>query len=71
MVLQLDIVGQNYISPESIKQPVTVTEVEQAAFDTHGEWLATFEHWDDGLMTPEYRLKFWCYNKKLQKYVRA
>ena len=67
--LQLDIVGQNYVSPDNLKKPVAVTEVEKAAFDLRGDWLATFERWDDGQMTPEYRIKFWFYNKKHQKWV--
>ena len=67
--MQLDIVGQNYVSPDNLKKPVAVTEVEQAAFDLRGDWLATFERWDDGQMTPEYRIKFWFYNKKQQKWV--
>ena len=67
--VQLDIVGQNYVSPDNLKKPVAVTEVEQAAFDLRGDWLATFERWDDGQMTPEYRIKFWFYNKKQQKWV--
>ena len=61
--------GQNYVSPDNLKKPVAVTEVEQAAFDLRGDWLATFERWDDGQMTPEYRIKFWFYNKKHQKWV--
>lgn len=68
-VLQLDIVGQNYISPDKLEIQVPVTEVEQAAFDDKGSWLLTFERWDDGVMTPEYRLKFWFYNREKQKYL--
>ncbi|KAK7110343.1 WD repeat-containing protein 75-like [Littorina saxatilis] len=67
-LFNLDIVGQNYVSPDNLKKPLVVTEVEQAAFDRSGNWLATFEHWDDGQMTPEYRIKFWSYNRKQQNY---
>ncbi|KAL8561957.1 hypothetical protein ACOMHN_001283 [Nucella lapillus] len=64
----LDIVGQNYISPNSLDKPAMMTEVEHAAFDPSGHWLATFQRWDDGVMTPEYCLKFWAYSKKQRNY---
>ncbi|XP_076471971.1 WD repeat-containing protein 75-like [Babylonia areolata] len=64
----LDIVGHNYVSPDNLQKPPTVTEVEQAAFDPNGDWLATFQRWEDGASTPEYCLKFWRYNKKQQNY---
>ncbi|XP_025094172.1 WD repeat-containing protein 75-like [Pomacea canaliculata] len=67
-LFHLDIVGQNYISPDKLEVQVPVTEVEQAAFDDKGSWLLTFERWDDGVMTPEYRLKFWFYNREKQNY---
>lgn len=67
-LFNLDIVGQNYISPDNLKEPAAVTEVEHATFDALGNWLVTYEHWDDGKMTPEYRLKFWLYSKKRQNY---
>ena len=64
---QLDIVHQNYISPENLKRPLVVTEVERAAFSTDGHWLATVERRDDGETSPEMRLKFWAYNAQAQK----
>lgn len=67
---QLDITGQNYISPTNLDQPLVITEVKNAAFDHHGNWLATVEHWDDGELTPEMRLKFWQYSSESQRYER-
>ncbi|KAJ8313937.1 hypothetical protein KUTeg_008498 [Tegillarca granosa] len=65
----LDIVQQNYISPNNLNCPPQITEVTNAAFDNRGEWLATFEHLDDEVMSPELRLKFWLFNDKSQAYV--
>ncbi|XP_005091786.2 WD repeat-containing protein 75 [Aplysia californica] len=67
-LFNLDIVGQNYISPENIERPKVVTEVIAAAVSGSGEWLATFESWDDGLFTPELRLKFWSWSTEAQTY---
>ncbi|KAK7474309.1 hypothetical protein BaRGS_00034444 [Batillaria attramentaria] len=67
-LFNLDIVAQNYISSDSLQKPAAVTEVEHAAFDAGGDWLVTYERWDDGKMTPEHRLKFWHYNTKQQNY---
>ncbi|KAL3831907.1 hypothetical protein ACJMK2_023601 [Sinanodonta woodiana] len=68
-LFNLDIVCQNYISPENIQKPTTVTEVVCADFDSSGCWLATVEYWDDGVMTPEIRLKFWEFSEQSQSYV--
>lgn len=64
----LDIVGQNYISPENMAKPLTVTEVMAADFSCHGDWLATVELWDDHVMSPELRLKFWQFREETRKY---
>ncbi|XP_064617903.1 WD repeat-containing protein 75-like [Liolophura sinensis] len=65
----LDIVCQNYISPENLKKPTVITDVRQASFDDKGEWLVSLEMWDDGVMTPEIRLKFWHFNESSQMFV--
>ncbi|CAC5376728.1 NAN1 [Mytilus coruscus] len=65
---KLDIVGQNYISPENMEKPLTVTEVMAADFSCQGDWLATVELWDDHIMSPELRLKFWQFREETQKY---
>ncbi|OWF35767.1 WD repeat-containing protein 75-like [Mizuhopecten yessoensis] len=64
----LDIVRQNYISSENIQRPLDVTEVIQSEFNSTGDWLATVEYWNNGVMTPEMRLKFWKYNTETQSY---
>ena len=66
---QLDIVGQNYISPENLSNPPVLTEVEEIAFSDNGMWLATVERRDDKETTPEIRLKFWIYLQKSQRLV--
>lgn len=63
---QLDIVGQNYISPENLEQPKAITEIMCTAISGDGQWLATFEMWDDSQFTPELRLKFWSYSSEAQ-----
>ena len=65
---QLDIVGQNYVSPNNISDPLVLTEVERVAFSSDGMWLATFERRDDKVTTPEIRLKFWLYIQKSHRY---
>ncbi|KAL5006753.1 hypothetical protein ScPMuIL_015559 [Solemya velum] len=68
-LFNLDIVCQNYISPENLERPTVVTEIERAAFDENGVWLATVEVWDDQDFTPEIRLKFWQFTDESQTYV--
>ncbi|XP_048245005.1 WD repeat-containing protein 75-like [Haliotis rufescens] len=67
-LFNLDIVRQNYISSENLEQPLTVTQITKAAIDERGDWLATYELWDDGEMSPEMQLKFWHYDEKKQSY---
>lgn len=62
----LDIVGENYISPEDLKRPLFMTEVENMAFDSSGDWLATVERRDDGATAVMLHLKFWSYSKDSQ-----
>ena len=65
----MDIVCQNFISAENMKLPLHVTEVTCAAFHDDGRWLATVEYWNDGVITPEIRLKFWMFDDQKQTYV--
>ncbi|KAK2151194.1 hypothetical protein LSH36_372g00017 [Paralvinella palmiformis] len=64
----MDVVSQNFPSPENLMHPHTITRIECVAFDSTGDWLATVERWDDGQMTPEIRLKFWIYIPEKQNY---
>ena len=68
-LFQLDIVGQNYISPDDLSAPLIMTEVENVAFTSDGMWLATVERRDDKETTPELRLKFWLYTQKSHRYI--
>ena len=63
---QLDIVCQNYVSSQHVHTSLTLTEIEDAAFSPGGEWLATVERRDDGVTSPEMRLKFWRYDEQQQ-----
>ncbi|XP_046550835.1 LOW QUALITY PROTEIN: WD repeat-containing protein 75-like [Haliotis rubra] len=67
-LFNLDIVRQNYISSENLEQPLTVTQITKAAIDERGDWLATYELWDDGEMSPEMQLKFWLFDQEKQRY---
>ena len=58
---QLDIISQNFTSPDDFTRPHTVTKIECVAFSSTGDWFATIDRWDDGQMTPEITLKFWAY----------
>ncbi|XP_072029311.1 WD repeat-containing protein 75-like [Amphiura filiformis] len=68
LLYNLDIVGENYISPESLDKPLVNTEVELVAFDTEGAWLATIERRDDKETSMEMRLKFWGFDKEKQSF---
>ncbi|CAB3987441.1 WD repeat-containing 75 [Paramuricea clavata] len=68
LAFTLDIVRQNYISKPK-NEPLQMTVVEQISFSNDGTWLATVERRDDGKMTPENRLKFWKFNKEMQRHV--
>ncbi|XP_077978936.1 WD repeat-containing protein 75-like [Glandiceps talaboti] len=65
----LDIVCQNYISPENLEKPLVHTEIENAAFDSNGDWLVTIERRDDGETSMEMKLKFWQWSGKKQSFV--
>lgn len=66
-LLQLDIVNQNYVSPENLDKQMAVTEIIAADFSSHGDWLSTVEMWDDKIMSPEMRLKFWKFKEETQR----
>ena len=46
---------------------MVATEIIAADFSNHGDWLATVEMWDDKMMSPEIRLKFWQFLEKTQQ----
>ncbi|XP_041700010.2 WD repeat-containing protein 75-like isoform X1 [Coregonus clupeaformis] len=61
----LDIVQQEYIHEEGLDQ----FEVVKAAFDTHGDWLATVEERRKKGSELEVNLKLWAYDKLTQSFV--
>ncbi|KAL4222402.1 WD repeat-containing protein 75 [Mactra antiquata] len=65
----LDIVSQNIVSSHNVDNPLTLTDVVQMAFNSNGNWLATLEYWNDGVMSPEMRLKFWSFSYKEQCFI--
>ena len=67
LLFNLDIVDENYISPENLDRPLHHTEIEHAAFNTENTWMATVERRDDLVTTPEIRLKFWKFDLTLNK----
>jgi hypothetical protein len=62
-----NIVNQNYVSPENLDKQMAVTEIIAADFSSHGDWLSTVEIWDDKVMSPEMRLKFWKFKEETQR----
>ena len=46
---------------------MAVTEIIAAEFSSHGDWLSTVEMWDDKVMSPEMRLKFWKFKEETQR----
>lgn len=64
---QLDVTGENYISPSDLQQPLVHTEVEKVTFDIKGDWMATVERRDDQQTTSEMRLKFWQFDHQKQR----
>lgn len=67
--VQLDVVGENYISPENVQRPLVYTEVERLAFSSTGDWMASVERRDDGDTAPESRLRLWAYDATSQRFV--
>lgn len=61
-MFQIDVVQQNYISPESLQRPLISTEVEAIALSSDGFWLATLQRRNDKVTTQDIRLKFWLYS---------
>lgn len=65
----MDIVGQNYISPENLEAPLIMTGIENVALSDCCDWLATIERRDDRVTAVEMRLKFWHYSKHKNTFV--
>jgi len=68
-LFSLNVVGHNYVSPENLNKPMIPTCVEKVAFDSTGNWMATFERRDDGVTAVEARLKFWNYSMEKSSFV--
>ncbi|RNA06715.1 WD repeat-containing 75-like [Brachionus plicatilis] len=68
LLFNLDIVNENYISPENLNRPNVHTEIECLAFNSDSTWLATVERRDDSITTPETSLKFWYYDSTTNKF---
>ncbi len=66
-IVQLDIIDENYISPENLQRPNIHTEIEHISFNSDNNWLATVERRDDLITTPEIRLKFWQFDMTTNK----
>ncbi|GBN19142.1 WD repeat-containing protein 75 [Araneus ventricosus] len=67
-LFNLDISGRNFISQER-ENVVLNTDVQKAAIDDKGQWLATAEFWDDGETSPQIWLKFWEFDVSKQTFV--
>ena len=67
LLFNLDVVNENFISPENLNRPNVHTEIERLAWDEDSNWLATVERRDDLVTTPETKLKFWHYDSVEKK----
>ncbi len=67
LLFNLDIVDENYISPENLNRPNVHTQIECLAFNHDFHWMATVERRDDFSTTPETRLKFWRFDYTTNK----
>lgn len=62
MLFNLDITQMNAVPSESRHNLIPLeTEVTCAAMNSLGTWLVTSEYRHDGVLYPEERLKFWCF----------
>ncbi len=62
LLFQLDVVGENYISPESLDKPLPQTHIEAMGFDQRGDWLVTCERLETRKTSTQIKLKFWAYH---------
>lgn len=62
---QLDIASKNFISQER-DATVNNIDVQKAAVDDTGMWLATAEYWSDEDFSPQIWLKFWIFDVEKQ-----
>lgn len=69
LLFNLDIVEENYISPENLNRPNIHTEIECLAVNHDSSWLVTCERRNDQVTTPESRLKFWRFDQATNKFV--
>ncbi|XP_054719966.1 WD repeat-containing protein 75-like [Uloborus diversus] len=67
-LFNLDITSRNYVSRERDAEVFNV-DVQCAAFDSHGSWLATAEFWHDGQTSPQIWLKFWKFDTTKNNFV--
>lgn len=61
----IDITTQNLVS-QTRNMDIINTEVTKIALSSDGSWLATVEERNDGISSPEVRLKFWKYSSENQ-----
>ena len=64
---KLDVVEENYISPENLNKPLIHTQIECLTVNQNCEWLATVERRNDAITTPDVKLKFWSFDKSNKK----
>ena len=56
--LTLQVVPRNKVS-KTDSQPISQPEIVHFVFSSDGNWLITYDEWDDGMTTPEKQLKVW------------
>lgn len=63
--MQLDIASKNFMTREREVEIYNI-DVQKAAFDDGGMWLATSEYWCNADVSPQIWLKFWSYDLEKQ-----
>ncbi|KAF6041379.1 WDR75 [Bugula neritina] len=68
LLYNLDIVGQNYTSGDSLAHQHNYTRIELVDFTADGSWMVTVERWS-GSYSEQCRMKLWFYDTETSSYV--
>ncbi|CAF5121932.1 unnamed protein product [Rotaria sp. Silwood1] len=63
----MDIVGENYVSPNDITEQCLFTDIKRLAIDRTETWLVTFEERSSNSNSDDHqnerKLRFWIFNQ--------
>ncbi|CAF5049173.1 unnamed protein product, partial [Rotaria sp. Silwood1] len=67
LLYKLDIVGENYVSPNEIAEQCVFTDIKRLAIDPTDTWLVTFEERSSNTNSDDHqnerKLRFWKFNQ--------